>query len=148
MRTNDQTAQILIGLGALLFFLGLLGGFAIPAMTNPNMGLSGHLEGVMNGTFLLVIGVAWSRLHLSDRSASIAFWALVYGTFANWIFITLAAIFGTSAMTPIAGAGHSGTPWQESLITAGLFSVGAAMLVGCGLLTWGFYQKYTLGSRE
>ncbi len=48
MRTNDQTTQILIGLGALPFFLSLLSGFAIPAMTNPNMGLSGHLEGVMN----------------------------------------------------------------------------------------------------
>ena len=147
MRSNDQTAQILIGLGAVLFFLGLLSGFAVPAMTNPRMGVSGHLEGVMNGTFLFVVGLAWSRLLLSDRLASIAFWSLVYGTFANWLFITLAAIWGTNAMAPIAGAGHSGAPWQENLVTIGLLSVGVTMVVGCGVLAWGFFRKFKAGIR-
>ena len=141
MRSNEHTTQLLIGLGALLFFLGLLGGFAIPAMTNPRMGLSGHLEAVMNGTFLFVVGLAWSRLLLSDRLAALAFWSLVYGTFANWLFVTLAAVFGTSATTPIAGTGHSGAPWQEQLVSAGLVSVGVTMAFGCGVLVLGFFRK-------
>ena len=141
MRSNENTTQLLIGLGALLFFLGLLGGFAIPALTNPRMGLSGHLGAVMNGTFLIVVGLAWTRLLLSDRLASLAFWTLVYGAFANWLFVTLAAVFGTNARTPIAGAGYSGAPWQEQLVSIGLASVALTMALGCGVLVWGFFRK-------
>ena len=141
MNTKTRRAQTLLGLGALLFFLGLLSGFAIPGMTNPRMGLSGHLEGVMNGTFLIVIGVAWSKFNLAPMYQAIAYWTLVYGTFANWLFVTLAAAFGTNAMTPIAGSGHQGLPWQETLVSIGLSSVGIAMVVACGLLTWGFFRK-------
>jgi hydroxylaminobenzene mutase len=141
MNSRDEKAQFLIGLGSLLFFLGLLSGFAIPAMINPRMGLSGHLEGVMNGTFLIVIGLAWSRCHLAPMFQAITYWMLIYGTFANWLFITLAAIFGTIAMTPIAGSGHAGLPWQETLISVGLLSVGITMVAACGLLVWGFFRK-------
>ena len=137
----NQRSQTLVGLGALLFFLGLVSGFVIPAMMNPRMGLSGHLEGVMNGTYLIVIGVAWSRFHLAPVYQTITYWTLIYGTFANWLFITLAAIFGTNAMTPIAGSGHQGLPWQETVVSAGLSSVGIAMVVACGLLVWGFFRK-------
>ncbi len=132
---------MLLGLGALLFFLGLLSGFAIPAMTNPRMGLAGHLEGVMNGTFLMVIGLAWSRLNLASRNLAATYWLLVYGTYANWLFVSIAAMFGTKAMAPIAASGYEGLAWQESLVTVGLFSVGIAMVVGCGLLVWGFFRK-------
>jgi hydroxylaminobenzene mutase len=141
MNTKDRTVQTLLGLGALLFFLGLLSGFAIPEMTNPRMGVSGHLEGVMNGTFLIVIGLAWPRVHLAPTYQSITYWSLIYGTFANWLFVTLAAMFGTKAMAPIAGSGHEGLLWQETLVTVGLFSVGIAMVVACGLLVWGFFRK-------
>ncbi len=141
MNTLDQRSRTLLGIGALLFFLGLLSGFAIPAMTNSRMGLSSHLEGVMNGTFLMVVGLAWSNLHLALVYRSIAFWTLVYGTVANWLYVTLAAIFGTKSMTPIASAGYEGLPWQETLVTVGLFSVGLSMLVGCGLLVWGFFRN-------
>ena len=71
----------------------------------------------MNGTFLLVIGVAWSRFNLAGLYQTIAYWSLVYGTFANWLFVTFAALFGTSAMTPIAGSGHQGLAWQENLVS-------------------------------
>ena len=141
MNVNNQRAQSLLGLGALLFFIGLLSGFAIPAMTNQRMGLSGHLEGVMNGTFLLVVGVAWSKLNLASMYQAIAYWSLVYGTFANWFFVTFAAMFGTNAMTPIAGSGYQGQPWQETVVSVGLFSVGITMVVACGLLVWGFFRK-------
>jgi hydroxylaminobenzene mutase len=148
MLAKEHTAQLLIFLGAILFFLGLISGFAIPAMTNPRMGLSGHLEGVMNGTFLIVAGLAWSRLLLPDWLARLALWSLIYGTFANWLFVTLAAIFGTSAMTPIASVDHTGSPWQESLVLFGLLSVGATMVIGCGVLVWGFFQKFLAEKRN
>lgn len=136
---NNNKAQTLLAFGALLFFLGLLSGFAIPALSNPRMGVSSHLEGVMNGTFLMVVGLAWRHLHLPSGWSALTWWALLYGTYANWVFVQLAAIFGTAAMAPIAGAGQQGQAWQEALVTGGLLSVGIAMVVACALLVWGFF---------
>ncbi|MDX2425112.1 MAG: hypothetical protein QNK15_02545 [Cycloclasticus sp.] len=47
----------LVKFGILLFLLGLITGFIIPAMQNPRMGLSSHLEAVMNDMFLLMLGL-------------------------------------------------------------------------------------------
>ena len=48
--------------------LGLVSGFAVPAFRNPRMGLSAHLEGLMNGIYLGVLGLAWHRFSLSARA--------------------------------------------------------------------------------
>ena len=77
-------SRILLAAGAVLFLLGLLSGLAVPAMTNPRMGLSGHLEGVMNGMFLIVVGLAWARLGLAARARAVTAWCLLYGSYANW----------------------------------------------------------------
>ena len=58
MNSMDQKSRTLLGNWRSSFFLGLLSGFAIPVMSNSRMGLSSHPEGVMNGTFLMVIGLA------------------------------------------------------------------------------------------
>jgi len=138
---HEQTSRKIIAAGAILFFLGLVTGFVIPTFENSRMGLASHLEGVMNGTFLIAVGAVWTRLVLSIMLQSAAFWLLIYGTYANWLFVAVAAVFGTSEMTPIAGAGHSGMPWQETLVTFGLFSVGITMVIACAILVFGFVQK-------
>jgi hydroxylaminobenzene mutase len=123
--------------GAVLFLLGLLTGLAEVRFTNVRMGLAAHLEGVMNGTFLIALGAAWPAVRLSSRLERAAFLSLLYGTYANWGFTTLAAIFGTGAFTPVSAAGRSALPWQEGLVTAGLTSVGVAMIVSLALVVWG-----------
>lgn len=132
----------LIAAGALLFLLGLLTGFAIPAFRNPRMGLSSHLEGVMNGTFLIAIGAAWTHVSLRPRWQRLAFWLLAYGSYANWFFISLAAILGTSKMTPIAGQGFRAPTSQEQIVNIGLMSVGVAMLCGCSVVVLGLFRKH------
>jgi hydroxylaminobenzene mutase len=117
--------------GVLLFLLGLLSGFAVPALHNPRMGVSAHLEGVMNGILLLVLGLAWHRFTLSPRARAALFWLALYGAYANWATTLLSAYVGTSRRTPIAGAGFSGRPWQESLVEAGLVSLSIAMVAAC-----------------
>src|SRR5664279_4477763 len=114
--------------GMFLFLIGLLTGFAESHFTNTRMGLAAHLEGVMNGTFLVALGAIWTEVRLTPRVKSIAFWVVLYGTYFNWIITTLAAIFGTAVLSPITGAGHSGQPWQESLIFIGFLSVGIAIV--------------------
>lgn len=128
----------LLQLGIVLFLLGLLTGFAVPATANPRMALASHVEAVMNGIFLLVIGAIWQRLRLGMRAQRIAVWLLAYGTFANWGTTLLAAIWGAGEpMMPLAAGGYVGSAAQEALIAFGLISLSVAMVVVCPLLLWG-----------
>jgi hydroxylaminobenzene mutase len=102
--------------GMFLFLLGLLTGFAEQHFANVRMGLAAHLEGLMNGIFLLALGGIWTHVRLSTTATAIAFWTVLYGTYLNWFTTVLAAIFGTAALSPITGAGHSGQPWQETFV--------------------------------
>jgi len=107
------------------------------AVRNPRMGLSAHLEGLMNGLFLIVLGLVWGRLALSTRAQVALFSLALYGTYVNWGSTLLAALLGTSRRTPIAGAGFSGQPWQEHLVDFGLISLSVAILAACCLALWG-----------
>jgi hydroxylaminobenzene mutase len=128
--------------GILLFLLGLLTGLFMQHLKNPRMGLAAHLEGLMNGTFLLALGAAWSQVRLSPRLSSAAYWTALCGTYGNWAVTTAAAVLGTAAMTPIAAAGHSGQPWQEAVVTVGFVGIGLAVLVAAILLLVGFRGRH------
>lgn len=130
--------------GVLLFLFGLLSGFVVPMLHNPRMGVSAHLEGVMNGIFLLVLGLAWHRFTLSVRASAALFWLALYGAYANWATTLLSAYLGTSRRTPIAGAGFTGQPWQENLVEVGLVSLSIAMVAACVIALWGL-RKPTAG---
>jgi hydroxylaminobenzene mutase len=123
--------------GIFLFLLGLLTGLAVQALKNPRMGLSAHLEGLMNGTFLAVLGLLWSELRLSPRAGRAVLWLALYGAYANWASTLLAAAFGTSGMTPIAGAGHVGARWQELAVDFGLVSLSLAIIACCVIVLVG-----------
>jgi hydroxylaminobenzene mutase len=138
---NDSHSRTLVGLGALLFLLGLLTGVLVPAVRSPRIGLSAHLEGVMNGTFLMVVGAIWHHVHLSQRMSRLCSGLLLYGTFVNWLSVLLGAAFGAGRMMPIAGGGITAQPWQEFVVGFGLVSLSVAMVVGCGLLTWGLLRR-------
>ena len=127
--------------GMFLFLLGLITGFVEPHFTNVRMGLAAHLEGVMNGTFLVALGAIWTEVKLPPVSKAIAYWTALYGTYINWLVTTLAAIYGTAALSPISAAGHSGLPWQESLITAGFLSVGIVIVFSSVVILWGLRAK-------
>lgn len=138
---ETQISRKLKMLGMVLFLLGLLSGFAIMGLKNPRMGLAAHLEGVMNGTFLVLTGIIWNDLLLSEKAQKIALFTLLYGTFANWFFTLLSAICGTSKMTPLSGAGFSGSGMQENIVSAGLISIGLTMVISLILLVYGLHKK-------
>ena len=137
----QSTNRRLMWHGMFLFLLGLATGFVEQQFTNMRMGLAAHLEGVMNGTFLVALGAIWSEVRLRPAAKSTAFWTALYSTYMNWLVTALAAVFGTAALSPITAAGHSGQPWQESLITAGFLSVGVAFIVCSGVVLWGLRSK-------
>jgi hydroxylaminobenzene mutase len=127
--------------GMFLFLLGLLTGFLELKFRNPRMGLAAHLEGLMNGTFLLALGAIWTEVRLSPRWKVAAYWGALYGTYVNWATTTLAAILGTAALSPITGAGHSAQPWAEGTVTFGFMTVGPVIVATSVLLLLGFRRN-------
>ena len=137
----DDSNRRVMWHGMFLFLLGLLTGFAEPRFANMRMGLAAHLEGVMNGTFLIALGAVWNYIRLSPRAKTVAFWAALFSTYANWLVTTLAAVFGTAALSPITAAGHSGQAWQETLVTIGFMIVGITVVAFSVLLLWGLRKN-------
>ena len=71
--------------GLFLFLLGLLTGFAEQHFANVRMGLAAHLEGVMNGIFLMALGAIWNEVRLPSSTKMIAYWTALYGSYVNWL---------------------------------------------------------------
>lgn len=125
-------------LGILLFLLGLLTGLAVPKLKNPRMGLASHLEAVMNGMFLVILGLIWPRLGLSHIWLAITLWLIVYAAFANWVATLLAAAWGGGALMPIAAGTQKAAPRREHvigflLVSLALCAIGACVLILLGL---------------
>lgn len=119
----------LIFYGVLLFFLGLVVGLLVPIMANPRMGVSSHLEGIMNGMFLVLLGLIWHKLDLSEKWLKITFWLAIYGTFANWFGILFAGVFNAGKLLNIAAQGQEGSPSEEAIVNFLLFSLSIAMII-------------------
>ena len=136
MLTNDSALR-LCRHGALLFVLGLVTGGLVSTLTNSRMGLSAHLAGVQNGMVLLIFGLVWQRLRLSRRAIRVAELSSLFSMYAIWGALLLAAVFGTSRATPIAGGGFEGALWQEGLVAVLLYAGSAGIFLGAGLVFWG-----------
>jgi hydroxylaminobenzene mutase len=134
---SPQISRKLKMLGMLLFLLGLITGFAMTNFKNPRMGLAAHLEGVMNGIFLVVAGLVWNDLKISEPLKKITCWSLIYGTFINWFVTLIAAYLGTSRMTPITGQGYTGTMFHENIVSVGFISVGLTMVFSLAVIVYG-----------
>ena len=129
---NPVIAHRLLQAGVLLFLLGLSTGLVLPMMSNPRMGLSSHLEGLMNGLFLIALGLLWPRLILSPFKQKLTAGLALYGSFTNWLVVGLAGFWGAGGkMMPIAGQGHHGSQWQEALIGFGLISLSVSVIAVC-----------------
>lgn len=139
---ENETQRQLVWHGIFLFLIGLLSGFAIPALTNPRLGLSAHMEALLNGIVLIIVGgIVWKYLRLSERMERLVFWLFIYAAYANWFFCLLAAIFGANKILPIASGEHTVAPWQEIPVRAGL-SIGAlSILLACILVLYGMRSK-------
>ena len=84
-----------------------------------------------------MLGAIWSEVRLGTRAEDTAYRRALYGAYAGWAAVQLAAIFGTIRMTPIAGAGHAAAVYQETIVSFGLVTGAAALLLACVLLLRG-----------
>ena len=88
--------QRLLFHGFLLFLIGLATGLIAYELENPRMGVSAHVEAILNGIFLVGLGLAWSRLALGDRLRAVCFWTALVGAYANWAIPLFSAAVGAS----------------------------------------------------
>jgi hydroxylaminobenzene mutase len=133
---NPIPQQLLI-FGTVLFLLSLLIGFAMPAFANPRMGVSAHLAGIQSGMTLWVLGLMWQRVALPAGAERATELIAVMGLYAIFASLVLAAWWGTSYATPIAGASHQASPLREVVVTILLMSGSLASLVAVVLVLWG-----------
>lgn len=127
--------------GLLVVFLSLAAGGFMQSYANPRMGLSAHVGGIMTGTLVVAVGAVWDELRLGARAATALFWLGVYSAYMNPLGLQLAAAFGTSATTPMGGAGHAGAPWQEAVVGLCLVSGAVAVLAFCVVALAGLRRR-------
>lgn len=132
-------ADRLLFLGVVLFLLGLISGLLTPQMGSPRLGLSSHLEGVMNGLVLMVLGLMWPRIDLPDMMLKLTFYAVINGTFANWGGVMVGAIWNAGGMMHVA-SGHVGPQMAEIAVRVLLYSVVVCMIYTCVAVMWGLHR--------
>jgi (hydroxyamino)benzene mutase len=128
--------------GVLLLLLSLITGLAVPKFANPRMGLASHVEGMMSGILLTVLGGIWPKLRLGKKAMNAACLLSVYGAYATWLNPLLAAAWDAGGtMMPEASKGKKGTAVQETVISILAVSLVLAMLPAVFIVFWGLRTK-------
>ena len=136
--TSLHQARRLQQIGASLFLLALIVGLFIPKFSVPRLGLSTHLLGVMQGIFLIALGLLWPKLKLTPRLSLAAFSLAIFGFPAAWVSNLLAAFWGAGVtMLPLAAGGARGSELQETVIMIGLKSAAVTQIILLALIIWG-----------
>lgn len=145
---HERQGHRLLQLGILLFLLALLVGLAIPKFAVPRLGLSTHLLGIMQGTFLMVMGLLWPKLRLGHALSRLAVFLAAYGCIAAWAANLAAALWGAgNGMLPIAAGQSHGSALQEGIIAIALRSAGLSLIAFAALVLWGLRRPATYGGR-
>ena len=137
MNRASQSHHLLqVGVGLLL--VAVLLGLVIPRFAVPRLALSAHLVGFLQGILLLALASPWARFRLTEGQSAVAFWLVTYQAVAAFASNLLAAAWGAgNSILPMAAGPAHGTTVQETIITVGLRSAGAALIALLLLLLWG-----------
>ncbi len=113
-------------------------GFAIPYLAAPRLGLSVHTLGALQAVLLLALGVMWPKLNLGTTTSRIAFWLLLYSTFAILAAYVMAAAWGAGNQTMRLAAGSAhGSTFQEAVIKTMAYSSAPTGLISFALILLG-----------
>jgi hydroxylaminobenzene mutase len=128
----------LLQVGIALFLFTSLEGFAIPYLAAPRLGLSVHTLSALQGVLLLALGLVWPRLKFGATTSRIAFWLLIYSTFAILAAYVMGAAWGAGneTMRLAAGTAH-GSAFQEAAIMVVAYSSAPTGLTSFALILWG-----------
>ena len=136
--SRAEDGQRLLRVGITLFLLALLVGLAVPRFAVPRLGLSTHLLGLMQGTFLLVAGSLWPKLTLTRTLSRVGSYLAAYGCIAAWTANLLSALWGAgNSMLPIAAGQARGSVLQERIIAGGLVTAAVSLITMAMIMLWG-----------
>ena len=127
----------LLGLGFILVFVSFLTGLVIPLVKNPQLAVSAHLNAIIGGLILVIVGIISPVLNLTATTRKIMTWSWIYAVYMNWLATLLGGIWGTSRLTPVAGAGFTGSSREENIVSVLLISLVLASFIGCAIVIWG-----------
>jgi hydroxylaminobenzene mutase len=143
---SERHGHRMLQLGMLLFLLALLVGLAVPRFAVPRLGLSTHLLGIMQGTFLMVVGLMWPRLGFASLPSRVGLILAAYGCLAAWTANLVAAVWGAgNGMLPIAAGQAHGSALQEGVIAVALRSAGVSLIALAVMVLWGL-RRYRTGT--
>ena len=112
---------------------------SIPVFANPRMGVEMHVTGLQSGMALWALGLMWQRVALSAGPQRAAQILAVLGLYVLFAGLSLAALWGTSRATPIAGAGHQGSVAREAAVSTLLAGGSLAIVAAVALVLWGLF---------
>jgi hydroxylaminobenzene mutase len=101
------------------------------------MGVEVHVTGLQSGMALWALGLMWQRMTLPAGAQRAAQLLAVLGLYAIFASLLLAALWGTSRATPIAGAGHQASLPREVIVTMLLAGGSLATTAAVALVLWG-----------
>jgi hydroxylaminobenzene mutase len=128
----------LLQLGVLIFLLALVSGVFIPSLALPRVGVSTHLLGLLQGLYLMALGLIWPRLKLRPWLSRATLLGLGFATYAAWVTNLLAAIFGAGgALLPMAAGQTHGNPAIEMLVQAVLPVTAITLIASTAVVLWG-----------
>ncbi len=128
----------LLQIGVVLLLFSSCEGFVIPGLAAPRLGLSAHTLSALQAVLLLALGLVWPRLMFGSTTSRVAFWSLVYSTFAILAAYVLAATWGAGNETmPLAAGMAHGTAAQETVIKGVAYSSAPTGLISFVLILWG-----------
>jgi hydroxylaminobenzene mutase len=134
----SRQGRRLLQIGVALLLFSSIEGFVIPVLAAPPLGLSAHRLSAFQGVLLLALGLVWPKLDLGAKTASIAFWLLIYSTLAILAAYLMASFWGAGATTmPLAAAGAHGSAVQEAVIKVVAYSPAPTGLIAFALVLWG-----------
>lgn len=105
--------------------------------STPLFGLSAHLIALLEGFFLLLIGLLWVKLKLTRTASRIAFWTTLYSCLGDSLASGLAGIWGAGKAMPIAARSATGAPEHEVFIQVSFYTVAATTITALAFILWG-----------
>lgn len=132
----------LLQIGVALFLFTSFEGFAVPYFAVPNLGRSVHTLSAFVGVLLVALGLVWPRLELRTAASRIAFWLLIYSSFATIAAFLIAGVWGAgSSIMPLAAGGARGSDFQEAVIQLVIYPAAPTGITSFALILWGLRGK-------
>ena len=140
--TDDPRRRALIRHGFLFLFLAIVFGLAIIALPHPSRWLAAHLSAFLTGLILVVIGLAWSELQLTNGQRTLAYVTGLVAAYGGLVGNTFGAI--TDLPGPASNPGVAPPMPQAGAFFAILAIVVPSVFVSFGLVLYGMRGAATI----